>query len=234
MKLLVIEHAPGRANGIRETISSSTPSAEVTIAPIYLGMDLPNFKDFDALIPGGGPMGVYEIEKPEYVYIRREVDYIKSAIDAACPIFGICFGHQLITHILGGEVIRDETKSEIGCYQILRTDSDRQSSLFADFPNEFTVFEYHNDRVVKSPADSRILAKSRNCEVQALEYYHYPIRSVQFHPEINAQRGATIFESTRQQLTARGHNVDLLIQESHTITENVGTLIFSNFLRLLG
>lgn len=233
MKLLAIEHAPNRARGIQETIGAINPKVDVTVAQVFLGTPLPSFKDFDAIIPGGGPMGVYEIEKPEYDYIRRESDYLKAAIDAGTPILAICFGHQLVAHILGGEVIRDEDRKEIGCHKISQNEDGKKSSLFEEVPSDFTMFQYHYDRISRLPEKTRVMATSDSCDVQALEYEGLPIKSVQFHPEINAVQGIAIFESLRDKLEARGYNVDLLIQQSNSVSEAARKQIFTNFISLL-
>jgi GMP synthase-like glutamine amidotransferase len=203
------------------------------VAQIYLGMSLPDFTQFDAIIPGGGPMGVYEIEKPEYAYILREADYLKHAIDAGYPVLGICFGHQLIAHILGGEVVRDEANREIGWFDINVNDQGKKSDLFQDVPTQFNLFEYHNDRITRIPPDTKVLATSGNCDVQALEYEKLPVRSVQFHPEISAAQGDTIFKSLRDKLSVKGYNVDSLISQSKKITESARRQLFSNFINLV-
>jgi len=233
MKILAIEHAPKRADGIKETINLTYPDVDVTVAQIHLGMALPNFKDFDAIIPGGGPMGVYEIHKPEYEYILREADYLKTAIDAGTPVLAICFGHQLVAHILGGEVIRDEDRQEIGWFDVQQNESGLQAPLFSGIPNEFRMFQYHYDRIARLPENAKVLATSPNCDVQALEYEGLPVQSVQFHPEISAAQGRIIFESLRDKLEARGYNVDLLIQQSDSVSEQVRRQLFANFISLL-
>lgn len=233
MKILTIEHAANRAKGIQETIELVDPSVEVAVAQVYLGVALPDYKDFDAIIPGGGPMGVYEINKPEYSYILREADYLKAAIDAGTPILAICFGHQLVAHILGGEVVRDEEKKEIGWFDIKQNSDGLQSPLFQAIPAEARLFQYHYDRVTKLPENAKVLATSDDCDVQALEYEGLPIKSVQFHPEISAAQGRAIFESLRDKLETRGYNVDLLIQQSDTVSEQARRQLFANFISLL-
>lgn len=233
MKILAIEHAPKRADGIKETIHLTYPDVDVTVAQIHLGIALPNFRDFDAIIPGGGPMGVYEINKPEYQYILKEADYLKAAIDAGMPVLAICFGHQLVAHILGGEVIRDEDNREIGWFDVQQNETGQHSSLLDGVSDEFRMFQYHNDRVVRLPGNAKVLATSPNCDVQALEYEGLPVQSVQFHPEISAAQGAVIFESLRDKLSSGGYNVDLMIEQSNTVSEAARQKIFENFIRKL-
>jgi len=233
MKILAIEHAAGRAKGIQETISIVAPDADVTVAQVYLGTALPSFRDFDAIIPGGGPMGVYEIDKPEYDFIKREADYLKAAIDAGIPILAICFGHQLVAHILGGEVIRDENKREIGWFDISQNPDGQRSKIFSEVPQSFKLFQFHYDRIARLPDNVKVLATSDNCDVQALAYESLPIHSAQFHPEISAAQGRAIFESLRDKLEAKGYNVDLLIQQSDSISEQARRQFFANFISLL-
>jgi GMP synthase-like glutamine amidotransferase len=95
------------------------------------------------------------------------------------------------------------------------------------------MFQYHFDRISKLPEKATVLAESELCGIQAIQYEGLPIRSVQFHPEINAQEGTVVFESLKDKLEARGYNVDLLIQQSNSVSEDARLKFFTNFLRLL-
>ncbi|NTW62110.1 type 1 glutamine amidotransferase [Candidatus Saccharibacteria bacterium] len=231
MNILIIEHAPGRAKGIEKTLLSIDPNVTATVARIYLDPKIPDFVDFDGIIVGGGPMGVYEIDKPEYSYIKAEADYLKNAINSRQPILAICFGHQLIAQILGGEVIRDEAKKEIGWYTIQKTDDGKTAKSMMGLPDSFTMFEYHYDRISKLPPNAIVLATSDLCDIQALSYDGLPISSFQFHPELDAALGNEIFESSRDKLTNMGYDVDQILEQSQSVSEPYRLKVFENFLK---
>ena len=130
-------------------------------------------------------------------------------------------------------MIRDEYRQEIGWFDVQQNESGLQASLFSEIPSEFRMFQYHYDRIARLPENAKVLATSPNCDVQALEYDGLPVQSVQFHPEISSAQGRAIFESLRDKLESRGYNVDLLIQQSDSVSEQVRRQLFANFIRQL-
>lgn len=197
MQIIGIEHAPSRADGIKEAIASEgLADMSVEIAQIYSDCSLRPIEEVDALILSGGPMGVYQLKEPQYDYFGKEIEYIEKAISLGKPILGICFGHQLLASIMGGEVIRNEEKREVGWYDI--EIKDPRSPIFLEIKNPLHVFQFHNDHVIKAPACSEVIASSTNCNIQALRYKDYPIYSVQFHPEIDIEKGREILKKRNQ------------------------------------
>ncbi len=197
MQIVGIEHAPARADGIEEAIAKEGFSdISVEIVQIYNDPSLKPIEEVDALILSGGPMGVYQLQDPQYDYMHKEIEYIEKAISLGKPILGICFGHQLLASIMGGEVIRNEEKREIGWFDVEILNA--KSPIFMDMENPFHVFQFHNDQVSKAPVCSEVIANSPNCNIQALKYNDYPIYSVQFHPEISVTKGGEILERTNQ------------------------------------
>jgi GMP synthase (glutamine-hydrolysing) len=194
MRILGIEHAPQRADGIKESIESEIQeSLSVEIVGVYNeDAALKPIEELDAIVLSGGPMGVYQLSEEKYEYIKKEVEYVEEAIAKRTPILGICFGHQLLCDIFGGEVKRIEERNEIGWFDVEILD--RESPLFKEVSSPLHVFQYHNDHIISPPSRTKILAQSDRCEIQALKYQDYPIYSVQFHPEIAEQKGSNIFE----------------------------------------
>ena len=76
----------------------------------------PNFSDFDVVVPMGAPYGAYEDERIGK-WLLPELAKLKVAHNDGIPIFGICFGGQLMARALGGSVARSP-KAELGWYEI--------------------------------------------------------------------------------------------------------------------
>jgi len=119
----------------------------------------------------GGPSSVYEAGAPlvpDYVY------------ESHLPILGICYGMQLITHQLGGQVSKG-TKKEYG-HAILHL-SDPESPLFADLSPTTAVWMSHGDKIDSMPPGFKSLAYTENSPV-AVMGNNQRIYGLQFHPEV--------------------------------------------------
>jgi|WetSurMetagenome_2_1015567.scaffolds.fasta_scaffold06055_7 GMP synthase (glutamine-hydrolysing) len=119
----------------------------------------------------GGPSSVYEPNAPlapSYVY------------ESHLPILGICYGMQLITHQLGGQVTKG-VKKEYG-HAILHV-SDPESPLFAELTPSTAVWMSHGDKIDVMPPGFKSLAYTENSPV-AVMGNNQGIFGLQFHPEV--------------------------------------------------
>lgn len=125
-----------------------------------------------------------------------QCDEVKRAIEAGVPVFGICFGHQLIAQALGGvEAVRRAARGEFGITMItpspgLAGDPVLGRSLAPGGPAP--VYTLHADEVTETAAAAlglALLAGSLDCAVQAFRLPGRPVWGVQFHPEMT---GATV------------------------------------------
>ncbi|OFW81403.1 MAG: glutamine-hydrolyzing GMP synthase [Alphaproteobacteria bacterium RIFCSPLOWO2_01_FULL_40_26] len=122
-----------------------------------------------AIIFSGGPASVYEKNAPT-------ID--KKIFDLSLPILGICYGQQLICHLLGGHVGKTGNR-EFG-YAILNISS---SKFFAGVKNK-QVWMSHGDKVEKIPAGFKVIAKTSSAPFAAIADEQNKIYGVQFHPEV--------------------------------------------------
>ena len=134
-------------------------------------------------ILSGGPASVYEPNAPlapAYIYERH------------LPILGICYGMQVLTHQLGGQVTPG-AKHEYG-HAILHL-SEVDSPLFADLPPSSPVWMSHGDKVEQLPPDFTVLAYTENSPF-AVMGRDGEIFGLQFHPEvIHTPEGKTILKN---------------------------------------
>ena len=86
------------------------------------------------------------------------------------PILGICAGHQFMGRFYGGKV----TPSKIPEFGKIELTILKQDALFDRVPEKSIVWLSHNDEVSKLPNDFEILAKSENCEIQAMKFMKKP------------------------------------------------------------
>ncbi|MDW5593962.1 glutamine-hydrolyzing GMP synthase [Conexibacter stalactiti] len=123
------------------------------------------------LILSGGPASVYAPDAP-----RLE----KELLELGIPVLGICYGMQLLTTELGGEVQGAEV-GEFGRSRLTVTEPGR---LLAGLPAEQTCWMSHRDTVFAPPPGFTALASSTESPVAALESTEQQIYGIQFHPEV--------------------------------------------------
>jgi GMP synthase (glutamine-hydrolysing) len=134
------------------------------------------------IILSGGPKSVNESPAPS-------VD--PAVYETGVPILGICYGAQLITRQLGGEVARTG-RGEYGRTTITLTGA---SPLFFDWPGTAEVWMSHSDAITTVPDGFVATASSPDAPVAALHDPDRAIYGVQFHPEVvHTPRGGEIFE----------------------------------------
>ena len=120
----------------------------------------------------GGPGSVYEPDAP-----ACDPDLFSLGV----PILGICYGAQLMAHLLGGQVESAQT-SEYGHTQLLIDGPD--SALFRGTPGDTACWMSHRDRIAALPAGFRITAHTPACPVAAMEDSVRRLYALQFHPEV--------------------------------------------------
>src|SRR5580698_2703779 len=124
------------------------------------------------LILSGGPASVYSPKAPVPD---------RGIFKLGVPILGICYGVQLMAHMLGGKVARG-TKREYGKGTLLVTDP--TSALFASLPGSLQVWNSHGDKLVAPPDGFKASATSDNTEFAAIEDRARKFFGLQFHPEV--------------------------------------------------
>ena len=139
-----------------------------------------------AVILSGGPKSVLDLDSPK---VTREL--LENLITKKIKILGICYGHQLIAHLFDGNI-----EKGVGEYGPVRFRVIRKSKLFKGLPREFTVWMSHSDHVTKVPKGFKVIGKTDNCEIAAMESEDEMIFGVQFHPEvIHTQFGKEILNN---------------------------------------
>jgi GMP synthase (glutamine-hydrolysing) len=123
------------------------------------------------IILSGGPSSVYDQDAP--VADPR-------VFNLGLPVLGICYGLQLMTHVLGGKV-RPADKREYGHATVEILDGSR---LFHGLPKLLSVWMSHGDTAVELPQGFRLIGKTPNA-VAAIENEERKMFAVQFHPEVH-------------------------------------------------
>jgi len=124
-----------------------------------------------AFIISGGRCSVYESGSPD----------IDSAIlHSGLPVLGICYGHQLIAHHLGGRV----EKGDRGEYGIARLELVADDALWNGVEPSFQIWMSHRDSVSKLPDGFALIGNTETCGIAAMGDPQRKIYGIQFHPEV--------------------------------------------------
>jgi GMP synthase (glutamine-hydrolysing) len=108
-------------------------------------------------------------------------------IDDGRPVFGSCWGHQFLGRLLGGTLVHDEERQELGSYPIEITGAGRLDPLLEGLPDSFPVQLGHHDRVDRLPPGMQELARSELCPNQLIRLRGKPVYGTQFHPELRKE-----------------------------------------------
>jgi len=140
---------------------------------------------FRALVLSGGAPRI----ESEADALGLTAEYLDAA---RWPILGICVGHQYMAPHFGGAA-GPARVPEFGAALVSVAE---RGWLMAGLPDEFTVWESHNDEVTRLPDGFDILASSDDCVVQAMQHRKLPYAGVQYHPEVeHSEYGAELFQN---------------------------------------
>ena len=159
------------ANVYSEIVHHSATAAEIAA------------KDPAAIILSGGPSSVYEDGSPA---LDPEI------LELGVPIFGICYGFQVLAHHLGGRV--DKTgKKEYGGTDLT---VNKSGTLLGGQPLSQVCWMSHGDQVVQAPEGFDVLASTATTPVAAFESKERKIYGVQWHPEVvHSEQGQLVLEN---------------------------------------
>ncbi|WP_342540415.1 glutamine-hydrolyzing GMP synthase [Heyndrickxia sp. FSL K6-6286] len=126
------------------------------------------------------PKGIIFSGGPNSVYDENSFRCDEAIFDLGIPVFGICYGMQLMTKHFGGKV-EPATHREYGKAKI---EIQHESMLFNQLPTEQVVWMSHGDLVTETPAGFVTDAISLSCPIAAMSDKDRDLYAVQFHPEV--------------------------------------------------
>ncbi len=141
---------------------------EATLTEVYVanGVALPSAQDYDGFIISGSEKGVYDPTD----WMEPVKRLLVTLRDEKIPVFGICFGHQIMAEAFGGSARKADKGFVVGAVEYTRGEQ------------KFPAHAMHRDQVFDIPPGATVTATSPYCPVAALDY-DFPAQSVQFHPE---------------------------------------------------
>ena len=240
MSIVVLDFGGQYAHLIANRIRRLRVHAEIR-SPETAVADL---QDADGLILSGGPASVYDPQAPAY---NPEI------LAMGKPMLGLCYGHQLLCHRLGGQVERGATHEFGAAYLQVH----KAEGVLGGLDARERVWMSHRDHVAALPPGFAVLGATEDCPVAAMGDAERKIYGLQFHPEVThtvrgmeildnfaalcgAERSWTMERYTEQtieriQQQAKGRNVFLFV--SGGVDSSVAFLLLNRALgaeRVLG
>jgi GMP synthase (glutamine-hydrolysing) len=156
------------------------------IVPFNMSIETLRAKQPVGIILSGGPKSVSEAGAP-----RCDA----GIFHVGAPVLGICYGMQLMTDVLGGQISRS-TQREFGHAHVTVANDGTTPRLFEQVPGELRVWASHGDHVAAAPPGFQIAATSTSVPIAAMENPERSLYALLFHPEVaHTEHGLAILRN---------------------------------------
>lgn len=223
LQVAVILHGPSRFLQVDQVLAENDVSSVPVLA--YSGEAIPDLRIFDAVILSGGEYLPREFDKVEF--LQEERDRVLEAIDEGVPVLGICLGHQLLAHWLGGRVERSP-QFEVGWLVVTLSDAGLEDPLLEGIDRQFHAFLWHWDQVTELPPGGVNLGSSDLCAIQAFRYGDLPVWGVQSNPQYDASLAESVLLGA-EWLADLGVDAQGMAKLGYEVDDGSQDRIFSNF-----
>ncbi len=177
--------------------------AEIIVVRPFQGDNLPEAGSFSHAVITGSWSMVTDREE----WSERTAAWIRQIISMNTPILGVCYGHQLMAHALGGTVGYHPMGRELGLHRVRLTSTTGRDPMLASMPGEFDAFLTHEQTVLVPPDEAIVLGRSDHDPHQILRYGPRAV-SVQFHPEFTPEIMSFCIQRRRDKLVSEGFDVE--------------------------
>lgn len=153
-------------------------------------------KSYDAItaadIKAAGYKGVIFTGGPNSVSDENSPHFDAAVLSLGIPVLGICYGHQLMAYMAGGEIVSAMSGSEYGRTEVYA----EKCALFDDVPEKSVFWMSHTDYVKRVPEGFRVTAHTDSCPCAAMADEERKLYGVQFHPEVtHSEFGQTVIRN---------------------------------------
>ncbi len=178
-------------------------ASAVAIVDVEDGLHLPDPADISAAVVTGSHAMVTEGQD----WVEPLAEWIRGLVQGDVPVLGVCYGHQLLGHALGGRVGFHPDGPEIGTVEVELLQEAETDHLFRGMPSRFHAHATHAQSVLELPEEAVLLAKTDH-EAHAVFRIGACAWGVQFHPEYDEQIMRCYVREQRATLEALGRDPD--------------------------
>jgi GMP synthase (glutamine-hydrolysing) len=144
--------------------------------------EIPPDTEWAGIIVTGSPASTYDGD----TWIERSEEFLKRAAEREVPLYGVCFGHQLLAQTFGGKVEKCPRGWELGTVTLTQTAYGQANPLLSSVPDTFIAQMSHGDVVTELPPGAVPLVENAHWPYQAFALGE-KIWATQFHPEFTPQ-----------------------------------------------
>jgi GMP synthase (glutamine-hydrolysing) len=178
---------------------------EIEVVDVQSGDAPPSHRDYaGVLVTGSGAM-----VSDRDAWSERTADWLRDAAHDGAAVFGICYGHQLLAHALGGEVADNPRGIEMGTVGLDLHPQAADDPLFTGLPGRIQAQATHVQSVLRVPDGAVVLAASSLDDCHAFRWGD-AAWGVQFHPEFSAGHMRGYVAARRQRLAALGQDANAI------------------------
>jgi GMP synthase (glutamine-hydrolysing) len=183
------------------------PRESVEVVRVFEGETLPRpDAQCVAIITGSWSM-VTDL----HPWSEATAQWIRDAMEIQMPLFGVCYGHQLMAHALGGTVDYHPRGREVGRHPVTLSPEALRDPLLQDWPATFTAHLIHEQSIIELPTCAQALGYSAHDRHQIVRYGPSAI-STQFHPEFTPEIAGACIEQSAAALSAEGADPAALLR----------------------
>jgi GMP synthase (glutamine-hydrolysing) len=185
------------------------PGVAVEVCRVDRGEPLPPARRVAGVVVTGSSAMVSAREP----WSEATAAWLADAVGRRTPVLGVCFGHQLLAHALGGEVGPNPRGREIGTVAVRLTEAAEDDPLLGGAGAEVAVQATHQEAVLELPRDAVLLGSSALDPHQAFRVGGADAWGVQFHPEFSAEVTLGYIRARAGELAGEGLDAGRLLAE---------------------
>lgn len=179
---------------------------EVLVVDVTRGQSLPAITFDGGVLITGSPAMVTQ----RTPWSEATASWLADRVSIGRPVLGVCYGHQLLAHALGGEVNNHPQGRESGTWPVALSTATESDTLFSGLPQSFATQLTHRQSVLRLPQDAVLLASNDREPCQAFRVGEYAW-GVQFHPEFTADIMRAYLKEQAAELQQEGQDVQQLM-----------------------
>lgn len=200
--------------------------ADVVVVRVFQGEPLPEPERVPGVIVTGSSSTLTDRE----LWSENTARWLARAVALDKPVLGICYGHQLLAHALGGEVRHNPRGREIGTVDVKLNSHAKNDPLFGAFSQLLHLPVAHRQAVVRLPPHASVLGTSRR-DPHHIVRYGSAAWGVQFHPEFDANIVRAYIDASRDDLMQEGLDPEAIW---HSATDTAdGTFVLRRFAEIV-
>ncbi len=188
---------------------------DALVVQVHRQEELPGYN----LVSGVLITGSHDMVTDRLDWSERTAKWLPEAVSRDIPILGVCYGHQLLAHAMGGEVIDNPLGMEFGNTTVTLTDAAGADPLLKGFPSPLDVQAGHSQTVAGLPKGAAHLASNAMDSNHAFRIGRCAW-GIQFHPEFDADIMTRYINTFAEMLTEKGMEPARLIKDCKDIPES--------------